>query len=267
MSLSVICTIAGVVWREMLRKKDVYVLLILLIVLLVSLLVVNVFGLKGVAGYVTDLGLSFAWLFSWILAVLVSARQLPAEEKQGTIFSLLAKPITRGELVAGKWLGAWSVTMAATLCFYAMIIAVVAIRTEGDISLPPQVMLQAVLLHVAVLGVICAIALALSTRMNFDAAATFCFVLTGACLVLVPSIPEYLLKAEGVQAAALTSLWHLMPHFEVFDLRQRVVYDAAPAQWSVVGQVLVYGAMMTCAVLILAWLGYRDKKFRRGDAL
>lgn len=280
MNISVICTIAGLVWREMLRRKDIYVLLILLAALLFSLLSVDIFGLKGVAAYVKDLGLSFTWLFAWILAVLVGARQLPAEERQGTIFTLLSKPITRAELVVGKWLGAWSITSAATLCFYALIMVVVAVpevfsATSGGLtgagealrrnSFQPWLLLQATLLHAAALAVICAIALALSTRMNFDAAATFCFVLTAASLLVLPRIPELLLKLAGLHAAAMTVLWYLMPHFEVFDLRQRLIYDGIPARWTIVGLSLAYGMTMTALILLMAWLGYRNKKFRRGD--
>ncbi|MEI6972096.1 MAG: ABC transporter permease subunit, partial [bacterium] len=131
MNISKILTVAGVVWREMLRRKDIYVLLILLLCTLFALLSVDLFGLKGVAAYVKDLGLSIAWLFAGILTVIVSARQLPAEERNGTIFSLLAKPVTRAELLAGKWLGAWTICSAATVCFYALIVAVVLLRGNG----------------------------------------------------------------------------------------------------------------------------------------
>lgn len=262
MNISVILTIAGVVWLEMIRRKDIYVLVILLATLLFALLSVDIFGLQGVAAYVKDMGLLFTWLFALILAILVSARQLPAEEKQGTIFTLLAKPITRAELVVGKWLGAWSITTGATLCFYALIVVVVALRGN---SFSAPVLLQAILLHSTALAIICSLALAFSTRMNSDAAATFCFVLTGAALLVLPRIPELLLKLDGVHAAAMTMLWYIMPHFEVFDLRQRLVYDAIPARWLIIGLALAYGVVMTVAVLILAWIGYRNKMFRRGD--
>ena len=90
-----VLTIAGVVWLEVLRRKDVYVLFILLAAFLIALLTLDVFGLGSAVGYVKELGLLLVWLFSWILAVTVSVRQLTREEEQGTIFPLLAKPVTR----------------------------------------------------------------------------------------------------------------------------------------------------------------------------
>lgn len=259
--MSRISTIAYVVWLEMLRKKDIYVLLVLLAVLLLALLSVDVFGLGGISGYVKDLGLLFTWLFGWILSITVSARELPAEEKQGTIYSLLAKPITRLELVLGKWLGAWSITCAATFCFYALIAGVVGLRGE---HFHAETLLQGYLLHICALGMVIAIALAFSTRMNADASMSFAFSLTAAAFVVVPRVPDLLVRVEGIRATALLGLYAFLPHFELFDMRQRLVYENSAAPWRPVCFVLYYGFHMTVVFLLLAWLGYVRKKFSRG---
>ena len=163
-----ILSIARTVWLEMLRKKDAYVLLILLGALLVILVSLNVFGLGGVVRYVADTGFLMAWLFGWILAVNISSRQLPQEETGGTIFPLLAKPITRIELIMGKWLGATGTVCLAVLAFYCLVAAVVTGRGG---ALDPLVLIQGYALHAVALAVMSAIALTFSTRMNHDAAA------------------------------------------------------------------------------------------------
>lgn len=259
-----ILTIASVVWIETIRKKDAYVLLTLLAVLLFALLSVDVFGLGGVAGYVKQIGLLFAWAFAWILAVTVSARELPQEEKQGTIYPLLAKPLTRFELVVGKWLGAWTVVSLCTCCFYAVIVLVAYMRES---PFRWDSLLQGYLLHCAALAIICAIAMALSTRMNFDAASTFAFAVTGAAFLILPRIPNLMTLEAGLRGKALYVLYYALPHFELFDLRQRLVFDDGPAPWTVILQVLVYGAIMAAAFLLLAWIGYRNKRFARGRVL
>jgi len=264
MSTGRIITIALVVWIEMLRKKDIYVLLILLSALLFALLSVDIFGMTGVAGYVKDLGLLSAWIFAWILATTISARQLPDEEKRGTIYALLAKPVTRLELILGKWVGAWSVVCFATLCLYALITLVVQVKGGG---FRPQALLQGYMLHTAALAVICAIALALSTRMTLDAAVTFCLVLTGTAFLLLPRVPDLLVRADlgSIQSTSLLALYAIFPHFELFDMRQRLVYETSVAQWNAVALVLYYGIHMTAVFLLAAWLGYTRKKFSRGE--
>lgn len=256
-----ILTIAHVVWLEMIRRKDLYVLLILMGVLLFVLLSLNVFGLGGVVRYVMDVGLLFAWLFSVILIVSASARQLPQEESRRTIYPLLAKPVTRGELLIGKWLGVWSATVAATLVFYGLVLAVLYLRggtTEA------ATLAQGFVLHAVALGLLGAASMLFSTRMNFDAAATCSYILAAACFVVAPRVPEMLVYQQGIAATILLALYYALPHLELFDLRMRMVHAWGPVSADVFVTVLVYGIIWTVLFLVLAWLAYRRKPLRRG---
>lgn len=259
-----ILTIARIIWLEMLRRKDMYVLLILLGALLLALVSMDVFGLGGVVRYVLDAGLLCAWLLGWILAVAVSCRALPQEETRGTIFSLLAKPIRRGELILGKWLGAWTIVSGATLAFYLLVLVVVAWR-GGSVNMATAG--QAFLLHAMALGVISAIGIAFSTRLNQDAAVTLTAIVTGAAFLVVPRVPEFVTSAQGLKATILLLLYHLLPHFEVFDLRKRVVHDYGCAAWTPVLLAIGYGIALVGVALAIAWLAYHRKRFSRGVML
>lgn len=257
-------TIAQVVWLEMLRRKDFFVLLILLVALLFVLMSANVFGLGSAVRYVMDVGLLLSWLFSVVLAVSLVGRQLPGEEERGTIYPLLAKPITRAELLLGKWLGGWTAVAAATVVFYAVLMAVVRLR-GGEIS--AVLLAEAWMLHVVALGMVAALALALSTRMSYGAAATLTFVLVAASYTLVPRVPELLTNESGLSADALLVCYYALPHFELYDLRQRVVHGWGPLSSGTLAGVLAYGVLVTAIFLLLAWWGYRGKRFRRGGML
>lgn len=256
-----VLTIAWTVWLEMIRRKDLYVLLILLLALLFTLMSVNAFGLGGVTRYVADVGLLLGWLFSIILAVSMAGRHLPQEESKGTIYPLLAKPITRAELLLGKWLGTWSSSTCATLVFYVVIFAVVSLRggTYRGVCL-----FEVVLLHVAFLAVVNALALACSTRMSYGAAATVAYVMISAAMLVTPRVPELVAHETGAAITGLLVLYYGLPHFELFDLRQRLVHDWGPAPWPSVLAVLAYGVLWTALLLVIAWLAYRRKKFARG---
>ena len=52
------------------------------------------------------------------MAVGTTARQIPAERENRTIFPLLAKPVTRAQVVAGKFLGCWLACGMALVVFY-----------------------------------------------------------------------------------------------------------------------------------------------------
>lgn len=259
-----ILTLAGVVWLEMARRKDLSVLLILLAALLAGLLSFNVFGLSQVTGYVKDMGLLAVWILSWILAINTAVRQLPQEQQRGTLFPLLAKPVSRLTLIVGKWLGAWSITSLALAGFYLTVYLAVWIKGGG---FDKATLLQAVVLHAAALGLITALALAFSTRMNRDAASVITYLVTGAAFLLLPRVPAMLMEAKGLAGYALTSFYYLFPHFELFDLRRRLVHDWGACSWIVFAELLVYAAVMTGLFLAFAWLGYRKRHFSRGDIL
>jgi len=259
-----ILTLATIVWLEMVRRKELYVLLILLAALLAGLLSVDVFGLSGITGYAKDVGLLGVWLLSWILAVNISVRQLPQEAQRGTLFSLLAMPVSRLTLILGKWLGAWSGVGFALICFYLTLLAGVWLKGGG---FDANTLVQAILLHGGALAVVCALGIALSTRLNRDAALVTAYLTTGSAFLLMPRIPAMLAGTRGLESISLFGAYYLLPHFELFDLRRRLIHDWGRVGWFLIGEILLYAFLMTVVFLTLAWLGYRKRRFSRGDVL
>lgn len=253
-------TIAHTIWRKLLRRKDAYVLLILLGAILVVLVSLNIFGLGETTAYIKDIGLLMAWFFAWILAVTVASRELPQEETNGTIFNLLAKPVTRFDVIAGKWLGCWSVVVFSTLLFYLLVI-LVTVGKGGTFD--TVTMIQGFSNHTGLLAIICAIALAFSTRLNHDAAATMTYVVTTVSFFVVPRVPEFMMRETGFTAGFLMFIYNLFPHFEVLDFRRRMVHGYDPADWIIFGMELCYALVITAIFLVLAWLAYRNKRFTR----
>ncbi len=262
MKIRRIITIAKTVWLEALRRKDVYVLLILLGIMIVAVMSLDIFGLGGVVGYVKDVGLLAAWFFGMVVAITISTRQLPDEEKANTIFPLLAKPVTRAELLTGKWAGATvSATIAMLACY---LLLAVLVKLKGG-AFEGFTFLQCYLLHAWAIGVICAIGILFSTRLNKDAAATLSYVTAGAAFLLIPQIPRIVVNAQCVQRSGLLVLYYIMPHLELFDMRRRMVHDWGPASWSSLLYVMIYGLVLIGLLLVLSWLAYRRKVLSRAD--
>lgn len=68
-------------------------------------LAVGAFTLKNAPRVVSDLGAASISIFSVAVAVIIGATSLHRELEQKTIFPILARPIERGEYLAGKYLG------------------------------------------------------------------------------------------------------------------------------------------------------------------
>lgn len=259
-----IWALAWLAWLEMARRKDIYVLFLIVAVFLAGVVGLDVFGLGGMSGYVKDAGLMAAWILGWILAVGTAVRQLTQEEVRGTVFVLLSKPVSRLEVVIGKWLGAWLMVTAAVGCFYLTVWLAAALK-GGHMDL--VCLGQAFLLHAVAIGLVVAIGVAFSTRLAADAAATLTYTVTGAAFLLLPRVPSLLVEAQGISGVLMQILYYLLPHLELFDLRRRMVHGWGPAGWEVVALVAAYGVLWMAAVLCLAWAGYRHRKFSRGNLL
>ena len=254
-----IMTIAGIVWLERLRRKDIYVLLVLCAALLMSLMSLNVLGLGGMVRYIYDIGLLLAWIFSLIITITTSAQQIPQEQSKGTIFPLLAKPVTRADIIIGKWLGAWTISSFATSVFYALTVLVAALRGG---SLPAVTLAQGLTAHCAALAIISAIAITLSTRSNSDAAASITAVFTAAALLLLPRVPNLILhETSEIRQTLMMIIYYLLPHFEIFDMRRRIVHDWGPVPWTIWLITIMYAIIFTAIFLLIAWLGFRKKRF------
>lgn len=255
-----ILVIAQTVWRETLRRKDLYVLVILLLAFLLTLMTLNIFGLKSMVGYIKETGLLLAWIFAWILTIGASVRQLPQEEKTGTIFSLLAKPVKRSELIIGKWLGTWGIVGVATTLFYIILAGIV--RARGG-SFNPALTFEALILHFCFIGILSAMGIFFSTRMNGDAAATTTAVLSVSAFLLLPQTPYLAGEISGWRREGLMVIYYALPHLELFDLRQRLVHDWPPIRLEPFLMIILYGLLMMVVFVLLGWLAYRNKKFYR----
>ncbi len=254
-------TIAWVVWLSVLRRKDVYVVFALMLAALITLMSFNIFGMGALTGYVKEAGLLFVWIFALVLAVSVSSRVIPEEEARGTVYSLLARPVSRGGVVVGKWLGSWTVVSAAAACFYAVIVLIVLSRGGGFCWIT---LAQAVILHFCLLAMICSLGIAFSTRLHHDAAATLTYSVTIAAMLFLPRAPYLAAEAGRVNGAGLLVLYYALPHFELFDIRMRLVHDWDPVAMSVFAELVVYAVVTTAIFLLLGWFGYRNRRFERG---
>jgi len=255
-----ILVIAGIVWMEMWRRKTLHVLGILLAASLLLLFSINVSGLGRIPGYVKETGLLLTWIFGWVMGINIAVRQLPQEEKRGTVYAMLARPIGRGQLLLGKWFGAWIAVSGSVLCFYVLTVLIVGGfgGRFGGVA-----MFQALTLHGMLLAMITALAIALSARLTQEAASALCYIVTAALFAFVPRIPEFIATAGGWRETAMLVLYTALPHFELFDMRRRVVHQHGPIAWHTWALILLYGAMITAILLIAAWLAFRKRHFSR----
>src|SRR5690349_15853118 len=110
--------IASIVVKELYRRKDFYVLFVLTAVITLLMGSLNFFNDDKIVCYLNEICLLLIWISAIAIAIGTSARQIPSERENRTIFPLLAKPVTRGQMIAGKFLGCWLACGVALIVFY-----------------------------------------------------------------------------------------------------------------------------------------------------
>jgi ABC-type transport system involved in multi-copper enzyme maturation permease subunit len=252
-----IFAIAGIVIKELYRRKDAYVLFILTALICLVMGSVNIFNDDKIVRYLKEICLLLIWLCSLVIAIATTARQIPMERENRTLFPLLAKPLTRTQLLLGKFVGCWIACGLALLCFYTFFGVLAASREH---HWPLVNYLQAAGLHWVMLGVV--IAFTLLGSLIFAAPssnATIGFVLVAFILVLGRHLNKVAIHLPEPRRSLLYTLDYIIPHLEFFDVRDLIIHDWPPLAWRVCGLATLYATAYAGAFLLAACLIFRRK--------
>jgi ABC-type transport system involved in multi-copper enzyme maturation permease subunit len=253
-----IFAVAGIVIKELYRRKDFYVLFIITIVICLVMASVNIFNDNQIIRYLKELCLLLIWVSSLVIAITTTARQIPAEREQRTLLPLLAKPLSRAQLIFGKFLGCWVACGLVLICFYVFFGALAASREH---AWPLLNYFQAAFLHWVMLGVV--IALTLLGSLVFAAPssnATICFVIAMAILCVGRYLDAIALSRPEPVRSIVWSFYYAIPHLEWdFEMRNLIVHDWPLIEWRFVAFDVLYLLAYAAVFLVAACLVFRRK--------
>jgi Cu-processing system permease protein len=256
--MNVIWAIALVVLKEMIRRKDFYVLFVITALITLLMGSVSIFNDHNIAGYLKEFCLLLIWVCSLVIAISTTARQLHAEKENRTIFPLLAKPVSRAQFLLGKFFGCWLASGAALLVFYVFLGIVAASREH---TWPFASYGTAMLLHWGALGVV--VALALLGSIVFSAPSsnvTICFIVALGIVWLEPHLNTVALRAGGAVGSALYALYFLLPRLDwAFSVRELLVFDNPMPGPLICGGALLFYAGYAALLLLSSWLMFRRR--------
>ena len=255
--MNTISALAGIVIKELYRRKDFYVLFVFTALLTVVAGCVNFFHDEKIFRYVKDICLLLIWVSALIIAIATTARQIPAEREARTIFPLLAKPVSRPQLIMGKFLGCWLATGVSLAVFYLFFALITGSREH---IWPLALYFQAAWMQWAMLAIV--IAMVLLGSIYFAApssTATISFVVVAGMLGIGSHLKVIALQQPEPLQFLLTTLYFVMPHLEWFDLRDLMVYDQTLVSWPMLALATGYAAVWTGIFLWLTALGFSRK--------
>ena len=250
--------IASVVIKELIRRKDFYVLFVL--TALISLIMaVGLFKDDNVVRGIQEICMLLIWISGLVIALGTAARQIPAERESRTIFPLLAKPVTRGQVVLGKFMGCWLACGGALLVFYVFF-AILSASREHELRLMQYFL--CLWMQWIFLGII--IAMTLWGSLIFAAPSSNATIVLVVVLGILLLGRDFKLVATGMGAVMNTvvyGIYFTIPQLWFFDVREMLVQHHA-LEWDYCALASLYGLAYIAVFLFATWLSFRSKSLQ-----
>jgi len=261
----ILAAVALNVFRESVRDRVFYNLLLFAVLLVGASFLVGQMTAGQDLKIIKDLGLAATSLFGLFIAVFVGIALVWKEVERRSIYSLLAKPVRRHQLVVGKYLG-----LAFTLLVNVVVMAIVlygllyfidrsspeSVRAAWEAPAVDPALLVAFTLIYAQLLVMTAVALFFSTFASpmLAAVLTFGLYVIGHFNADLKHFDAFVTSPPLV--LLLRALYYLLPNLAPFDVKALVVHGQPIAAGYVamtLGYAAIYiGALLTGAALIFS---------------
>jgi len=268
--MRVTAAIAVSVFRESVRDKVLYNLVMFAILLMASSYLMGQLTAGQDVKIIKDLGLAATSIFGLFIAVFIGIGLVSKEVERRSIYSLLSKPITRGQLVLGKYFG---LTLTLAVNVAAMAAALYAVLAFMVWRLPPNatlvlespplhpVMLKAVALILVELMLVTALALFFSTFSSpmLSAALTFGLYIVGHYSSDLRHFDQVVDSPAAARFAR--GLYWVLPNLAQFDVKAQVVHGV-PVPLGYIATVCAYAAVYIAMLLTISVIVFSRRDFK-----
>jgi ABC-type transport system involved in multi-copper enzyme maturation permease subunit len=263
-----IVAIALNTFREAIRNKVLYILLLFGIAVIASALLLGQMSLHEESRITRDVGLGGMLLFGVLIGIFVGVNLVYKELDRKTVFALIPKPIHRWELILGKYAGMLLTLAVLVAIMAAVLFSVIAVQdlaTEHPSN--PLPVVRAIVLTFGELAVVTAVAVLFSSFSTplLSGAFTLGMFIVGH---FTPELRELIshLGSAGARALFYGAL-RLFPDLHLFfvsgdmiDGRYVSVHNAY-VDWTYVLVTSSYGVAYSACALALAMLLFSRRDF------
>jgi len=233
--------------RELLRNKLLYNLLFFAVLLIASSLFIAQLTIGQWDRIILDMGLAAAELAGVLIAILIGVSVVAGEIDRKTIFPTLAKPLSRGAFIGGRYAG-----LAAMLALNVVVMtaSVAVVLRMAGYGLSRTAAAAALLIFVELL-VMAAAAVFFSsfTTPILASAFSLSLFLIGH---LIGSLQAFAQRTKSGLARAVTlAAYRVLPDLELFNLKAQAANDL-PVRAGATSTAAAYGVVYAGIFLVLA---------------
>ena len=258
------------VFKESVRDKVLYNLVIFAGLLMAASILIGQLTAGQDVKIIKDLGLAAISIFGLFIAVFIGIGLVSKEVEKRSIYALLAKPLSRPELVAGKFAGL-ALTLAINIAIMSAVFFVLLayygysepeqIRRTWEAPAADPALLKPILLIYLQLLIVNALALFFSTFTSPLLATAF----TIGIWVAGHFNADFKAFDTVVDAAPAAFfgkvLYYVLPNFSAFDVKSLVVHGQ-PVAGGLIAMNALYAAAYVGVLLIAAALIFARRDFK-----
>jgi len=255
-----IAAIARNAFREAVRDRILYNLVLFVLLLIVCAIFLGAASASQDAKIIVDLGLSATLLFGAFIAIFVGVGLVSKEIERRTIYAIFAKPVGRGEFLVGKYAGL-CLTLAVNVAVMGAGVALALVFVKGGSTALALSLWPAVALIYMELAILTGVALL------FSSFSTPVFSALGSLSIFV--IGHFSGDLKGFAATVgspaatgvLTVLYYLLPNFSNFAFITPAAYGIVPSAAHLASAV-VYTLLYVTVLLAGATLIFGRRDFK-----
>ena len=255
-----ILAIAGNAFREAVRDRVLYNLV--LFVLLLTVVAIFIGELSGgqERKIIVDLGLSAMLLFGVFIAIFVGIGLVYKEIERRTVYAIFSKPVGRGEFIVGKYVGL-CLTLLVNVALMGVGISVALLYVSRSLDPLALSIWPAILLIYCELMILTAISLLFSSFSSpaLSALLTFFIFIIGH----FSSDLKGLAASLGSWAASIffTGTYYLLPNFANYSFVTPAAHGHVPAPAYLLGSI-AYALLYVSVILAATILIFRRRNFK-----
>jgi ABC-type transport system involved in multi-copper enzyme maturation permease subunit len=251
-----VAAIALTTFKEAVRDRILYAILVFALVMLAGSGLLVRLSVGGEEKIVKDLGLACISIFGLLIAIFLGIGLVSKEIEKRTLYTVIAKPVSRNQFILGKYLGL-VLTLLVNVVVMACGLVGLAYVWEGALS--PRLLL-AVLFIFLELMLVTALALLFSTFSSpaLSAIFTLCLFVAGHLSADLRLFAAHF--GGAVTRVVAETLYFLLPNLSYLDLKDRAVHNLGidPGR---TGLALAYGISYVTAVILTAMTIFQRREF------
>ena len=220
--MSKILVIAQNTFKQAIRDKILYGILVFALLFLGSTVILGALSLGEDVFIIKSFGLAGIYIFNIIITVFLGASIVYEEVEKKTTYFLLSKPVTKLDLLVAKFIGLFEAVSLTTLLMTVVYILVVWINQGGFDYLA----LCAVLFQLLEMGILIGLIILFSIFTTPLAATIYTILVLyiGHLLTLIKGLAT---KTGGVFEYLLMIIYYIFPNLEKFNIRNMTIHQSS----------------------------------------